>query len=266
MKVAYCSDLHIERGTIDILNAEKAEVLILAGDIFVANDLLDTLDDFTLFAYKSSRIYDFIEKCCKEFPNVIMVCGNHESYDFDIKNTVSYIKKHLGHHKNFHLLDNSVIELGGTLFVGGTLWTDMNCEDLETIDSIRKMMNDFRIIKNDKYRFTPADAITKFKETTDYIDLMATIHDKEIVVVTHHSPSFGSIDPIYENQTIMNGGYCSNLENFILDRKNIKYWVHGHLHCINDYMVGTCNVLSNSRGYIGYEACADNFKLRYFEV
>lgn len=266
MKVAYCSDLHIERGTLDIKNAENAEVLLLAGDIFVSNDLLEQSNNIDMFSYKSGRIHDFIENCCKEFPNVIMVCGNHESYGFDIKDTVGHIKKHLGHHKNFHLLDNSVIELGGTLFVGGTLWTDMNREDLETIDSIRKMMNDFRIIKNDMYRFTPADAVTKFKETTDYIDLMATIHDKEIVVVTHHAPSFGSVDSIYENQTIMNGGYCSDLENFIIDRKNIKYWVHGHLHCVNDYMVGDCNILSNPRGYANDEACADNFKLKYFEI
>ena len=39
MKIAVCSDLHLEFGTISLENTENADVLILSGDICVANDL-----------------------------------------------------------------------------------------------------------------------------------------------------------------------------------------------------------------------------------
>ena len=266
MKIAYTSDLHLEFGTLDIENKENTDVLILAGDIFVAIDLLEQ-NGVDVFNYRSQKIHDFINKCCKEFNHVIMVMGNHESYNFDIDKTIAHIQKHLNYQSNFHILNDSCLAIHDVIFVGGTMWTDMNKEDLETLHDIRKMMNDFRIIKKGNYRFTPEDAMNAFKETTDYIDLMTTIHkDEKIVVVTHHAPSFKSIDPIYANHTLLNGGYCSDLENFIKDRPSIKKWIHGHLHYKNDYMIGDCNILCNPRGYINKEKCADNFKLEHFEI
>ena len=43
---------------------------------------------------------------------------------------------------------------------------------------------------------------------------------------------------------------ASDLSDFILDRPLIKYWLHGHIHATNDYMVGDCRVISNPRGYV----------------
>jgi Icc-related predicted phosphoesterase len=269
MKIAYCSDLHIERGILELENTEKADVLILAGDIFVTHDLEELNKNKTAewLLYRSNKIHKFITDCCKEFPHVIMVCGNHESYSSDIMNTYNNITSFLRYNSNFHLLENEVLTIDNVAFIGGTMWTDMNGEDLETIHSIRNMLNDFRIIKKSNNRFTPEDALDMFKETTDYIDLMSTIHsDKNVVVVTHHSPSFKSTDPRFKNETIMNGGFCSNLDQFIKDRPNIKHWIHGHLHNKSNYYVGTCNVLCNPRGYIGYEECANTFKLEYFDI
>ena len=46
MKIAICSDLHLEFGDLDLYNEENADVLILGGDIFVAEDLRGfTVDD-----------------------------------------------------------------------------------------------------------------------------------------------------------------------------------------------------------------------------
>ena len=39
MKIALCSDLHLEFQDIDLKNTEDAEVLILSGDIMIAEDL-----------------------------------------------------------------------------------------------------------------------------------------------------------------------------------------------------------------------------------
>jgi hypothetical protein len=43
------------------------------------------------------------------------------------------------------------------------------------------------------------------------------------------------------------------LSEFILDRPQIKLWTHGHVHNVNDYMIGDTRVVSNPRGYEGYE-------------
>jgi predicted phosphodiesterase len=39
MKIAVCSDLHLEFGDIDFANDQNADVLILGGDNFVAEDI-----------------------------------------------------------------------------------------------------------------------------------------------------------------------------------------------------------------------------------
>ena len=41
MKIAVCSDIHLEFGTISLENTEGADVLILGGDICVAKDILN---------------------------------------------------------------------------------------------------------------------------------------------------------------------------------------------------------------------------------
>ena len=41
MKIAVCSDLHLEFGDITLKNEEGADVLILSGDIVIANDMHD---------------------------------------------------------------------------------------------------------------------------------------------------------------------------------------------------------------------------------
>jgi hypothetical protein len=64
----------------------------------------------------------------------------------------------------------------------------------------------------------------------------------------------------------MNGAYSTNLDEFILDNRNIKLWTHGHTHHEFDYMIGTCRVVCNPRGYDGQEEQADHFQLKYLEV
>jgi hypothetical protein len=64
----------------------------------------------------------------------------------------------------------------------------------------------------------------------------------------------------------MNGGYHSDLSEFILDRPGIKLWTHGHTHELFDYMIGSTRVVCNPRGYDGHEAIADNFTLKVVEL
>ena len=75
-----------------------------------------------------------------------------------------------------------------------------------------------------------------------------------------------SVNPMYAHETLMNGGYHSDLSEFILDHPQIKLWTHGHTHHNFDYMIGSTRIVANPRGYINYEEQADNFQLQFIEV
>lgn len=279
MKIAISSDLHLEFGDLYLPNTENADVLILGGDIFVATDLEQFLYDESaqLIAATSSqkaradRYFNFVRQCLDEFRHVIFIMGNHEHYHGDFAKTAKIIRDTFGAFNNFHFLDKEWKVIDGVLFFGGTLWTNMNGEDPATMHQIRMMMNDFNCVKNTgeegKRVFMPADAVEdhyQFRRNLD--EALATHPELPVVVVGHHAPSKESTHPRYRHELIMNGAYSTNLDNFILDRRQIRLWTHGHTHEDFDYMIGTTRIVCNPRGYDGYEERADTFKLKYVEV
>lgn len=64
----------------------------------------------------------------------------------------------------------------------------------------------------------------------------------------------------------MNGAYASKLEEFILDRPQIKLWTHGHTHNEWDYMIGDTRIFCNPRGYKGHEIRSQEFVLKFVDV
>lgn len=126
--------------------------------------------------------------------------------------------------------------------------------------------------KEENATFSPQDAVEEHRKCLGYFkNVLLNIREQgsngnKVVVCTHHTPSFQSMAPWYANDTLMNGGYHTNLEEFILDHPEIVLWTHGHVHDDFDYMVGDCRVVCNPRGYIKYESRAANFKLKTVEV
>jgi Icc-related predicted phosphoesterase len=298
MKIAVTSDVHLEFGDLDLHNDENADVLILGGDILVAEDVknFSYVDEQIMAATPSmlargERYYDFLKRCSERFPQVILIMGNHEHYHGDYAESASVIRTVVGEMSNVHFLDKEWRIINGVLFFGGTLWTNMNNEDPETLRQIAYMMNDYRGVQNSnrsvQYRvpsldegntdgfkfkekpatFSPEDSVVDHKEFLKQLDEVLALHpDLPTVVVGHHAPSKASTHPRYKSEVLMNGAYSTNLDNFILDRRQIKLWTHGHTHEDFDYMIGTTRIVCNPRGYDGYEERADNFKLKYVEI
>ena len=188
MKIAVCSDLHMEFQPITLDNPEGAEVLILGGDILVERDI----DEFNLpqieagFARRKSTMYHtFFEEVCEAFPHVIYIAGNHEHYHGDFNFTLTELKKKLARYENLHVLDKEVFKLRDYTFVGSTLWTDMNREDPLTLYNIKSMMNDFIIIKNSSrmvYRNVPVyeyDELGNVKLDENYRQIQIGMKKKE---------------------------------------------------------------------------------------
>jgi 3',5'-cyclic AMP phosphodiesterase CpdA len=294
MKIALASDVHLEFGPLEINNTDGADVLILSGDICVARDL-GNRDVHNLLGEhtKSHRYHTFFEYCASQFNHVIYIAGNHEHYNGDYATSIPHLKDKLSYLKNLQVLDKETVTLDGVTFVCGTLWTDMNKEDPRTLSSIRGMMNDYRVIRNsskkvtfksympdpenpDKDSFTfqerdatfcPEDSVTDHKAMLAVIrEAVAANPAGKFVVVGHHSPSKLSTKPQYEGDVIVNGAYSSDLSELMLDHPQICMWTHGHTHHEFDYVIGTCRVVCNPRGYDGYEAQAEQWQLKTFEV
>jgi predicted phosphodiesterase len=306
MKIAICSDVHLEFGQLELENTQNAEVLVLSGDICTAVDLRVT--DSILSSAKTDRYLDFFTACSRNFPHVVYVMGNHEHYHGDFATSAGYLRdamKQCG--DNIHFLDKEFWELDDHVFIGGTLWTDMNGEDEMTMRHVERRMNDFQICKNSlrevnfktfvpkdkpvgmtdedfnllpyeqRYKnvfktreatLSPSDAVEDHKAMLKFIE---ETYDnippwKTVVVCSHHAPSKGSEHPRYKHDQLMNGAYNSQLDQFIMDRPGIKLWTHGHTHEDFDYMIKDCRVVCNPRGYIDYEDRADRFELKYVEV
>jgi DNA repair exonuclease SbcCD nuclease subunit len=100
MRVAITSDVHLEFGDLDFANDQNADVLILGGDIFIAEDLnyLEPvpINDVIMpsrMALRAQRCYDFVQRCCERFPKVVLIMGNHEHYHGDFAESTWLIRK-----------------------------------------------------------------------------------------------------------------------------------------------------------------------------
>jgi len=275
MKIAICSDLHLEFADITLKN-EGADVLILGGDIVTAQELHDFKADDTKFADEltrrgvAERYRDFLARCSAEFPHVIYIAGNHEFYHGKYPDAYSYLEEECQAFNNVYFLEQSKKVICDVTFIGATLWTDMNKGDRNTLLLIKEMMNDYRVIRNSTSnyaRLDPLDTVKRHKNSLDYIkSVVESDLNKKYVVVGHHAPSKQSVKPRYAEDIEMNGGYSSDLEDFILKYPQVAIWTHGHTHDVFDYHVGNTRIICNPRGYEGYESRAEEFTLKYVEV
>ena len=267
MKIALASDIHLEFGDIVLHNDQAADVLILGGDICVVRDLVRKGD---------TMVRDFFVNCCTQFKTVIYIMGNHEHYHGDFAKSHEQARAvftELGL-TNLHLLEKSTVTIDDITFIGGTLWTDCNRGDAMTMWHAGRDMNDYRTVTNTRsgknggaWRLIPEHTVEDHIRMKDYIRIVVEgKSDQRFVVVGHHAPSEQSADEIYKNDTLMNGNFFSNLEQFILDRPQIKLWTHGHMHNVSDYQIGETRVVCNPRGYIGHEDRAVEFELLYIDL
>lgn len=246
MKIKVVSDLHLEFSDINIKNDEDCTVLILSGDILVAEKLIRP---------EAGKAYrDFLSRVSFQFPHVVYVAGNHEFYGSGKwVGSIENLREVCAQYNNIHFLERDSVEIEDVTFTGGTLWTDMNKCDPLTLHAVRDMMNDYRAIRNDEKGYTnlkPADTVHRHRQTLEYIRTVVDQNkDKKYVVVGHHTPSLQSCHEQYRHDHLMNGAYHSDLSEFILDRPQIKLWTHGHTHHAFDYMIGETRIVCNPRGY-----------------
>jgi Icc-related predicted phosphoesterase len=267
MKIKLVSDLHLEFSDINIKNESSVDLLILAGDIMIAQNLHDhpepVVSPYAPYVKlgriqeSAQRFRDFLKRVSLEFPHVIYIAGNHEFYHGKFIDSLRVLREECAKFPNIYFMEDDYKKIDDFLFIGSTLWTDMNRGDPITLYTVANGMNDYRVIRHDGLGYTrlrPAHTLSRHRKSLEFIGETIKNHPTDrVVVVTHMAPSAQSINERYKDDRVMNGAYYSDLSEFILDHPQINLWCHGHMHTPFDYMIGSTRVLCNPRGYEGYE-------------
>lgn len=276
MKINLISDCHLN---FEDLKLPGGDILIAAGDMVEAGHLRRA-DNAMKDTFLADRYRRFINEELIKYRKVIMIAGNHEHYHNRYEDTIPRLKKEMP--DNVHFLEAESVQIEDVHFFGGTFWTDSNKKNPVAMSAIKQFMTDFTVIKhgdsikvetmygNAYYtnKFTPEFVADIFYETVKKLKSFLDEHTNDkVVVVSHHGPSPLSINAKYRNEGDINYGYMSNLTEFIMDHPQIKVWCHGHMHDPVDYMIDNTRVISNPRGYYGYEQRAYEFDPRFsFEI
>jgi Icc-related predicted phosphoesterase len=271
MKVDIASDLHLEHGYVSL---PGGDVLVLAGDVCEAVRLqksvnkvrnTETADD------KSFRYADFFYSECTKYSKVFYVLGNHEHYHGKFYKTLDIIQQSVPSH--VEVLENRFVDYGGVRWLGATLWTDCNRGDPLTALHLQQSMNDYKVVTNHYpekgvyHKLTPAKTVAVHRETQQYFNhVLQEPAPGPVVVITHHAPSFRSVNETFRYDTLMNGGYASALDDWIESMGKPDYWIHGHMHDPVDYLMGNTRVIANPRGYLGFESRANTWTVKTLEL
>lgn len=238
LKLRIVSDLHMELSgkgqfKLPVMADECEQILVLAGDIGTWKQV-------------TSWMIQFLRQ---RFKQVVLVTGNHEYYRQEWHAVNRAIKQRLSAYDNLHFLHNEAKQIGGVWFVGGTLWTDLNQADPETLPIVESEMNDYQQIHfYDGYvqrRLTAQDTLQMH---TEFLVLLHKVMQTKqpMIVVTHHAPSFDTV--CSDKPWGVDFAYGSDLSTW-MQSDLIKLWVHGHTHQSTSYQLGCVPVITNARGY-----------------
>jgi predicted phosphodiesterase len=261
MRIQLFSDLHLERApAFQPQVAAGVDVVVLAGDIgsYQAGSRLNCAD-FGLERFSPLRP----GATCS---TVLYVPGNHEFDALEFDETYTRLRD-ICDRLGITWLEREIVTLGRVRFVGTTLWTDFEAL-VGTADSMTKQMQsrtkafraaNYYLSKNTTLkRGEPllAEGIREMSlECQAWLrDALSVPFDGTTVAVTHFAPSLLSADPRY-GLTPGTSGFCNALDDLF---PFAQVWMHGHLHCMNDYIVEgsqdgrswSCRVVANPLGYL----------------
>jgi hypothetical protein len=238
LKLQLLSDLHLETESYVPTQAPGAELLVLAGDIDT------TWRSFELF---------------RGWPvPVLFVPGNHEFDRRDVDDAREALRAHVTA-LGLRMLDDESAVLADAQgrrvrFVGCTRWCDFDAfgpagreramraggyfqkvmqatrhGEVFGVDAVRKLALESRAWL--------AGELARGNSTGDW---------DATVAITHFAPSLKSADPRFGRQP-GTASFCNNDEDLLA---GAQLWLHGHLHCRQDYRLGATRIVSNARGHV----------------
>ena len=264
VNIQLLSDLHLESNPhFKPLPLPGADLLVLAGDIgsYQQGSMLASLGiaDFGLARFSPLPL----AQGGAAWPTpVLFLPGNHEYDGLDFEETRLRLQKtceRLG----LVWLERESVVMQGVRFVGSTLWADFDAlntdaarsgdvtlgQQLKAREKAFRAAN-FYLKKNHALRQGQpllADAVREESLSSQawLRQALAAPFGGPTVVVTHFAPSLLSADPRY-GLAPGTAGFCNSLDELL---PLARLWLHGHLHCPNDYVSRGCRVVANPLGY-----------------
>jgi hypothetical protein len=267
-RIRYASDIHLEFSNLRKIiwkhddkhfNAPVAgmheEMLILAGDTIPMGYLYGWRND-----ERARSMKKMFQKFCEmlsDFAQVVLIPGNHEYYGGYFCDGVNPYNEFFEKHgfTNFRAYNNECLHIGkNTTLILATLWTDCNKDSPLTHQVLLQGMSDYRQIRkyhDDDKLLRTEDTVREHHFSRQYIYHIAReCSNRNIVVATHHIPTWAVVPEIFKHDIHFNGGYYNDMEEEIMNLPNISHWIHGHNHFNSNYMIGEkCRLVSNQRGY-----------------
>lgn len=270
MNIQLLSDLHLESNP--LFTAQPlpgADVLVLAGDIGSyqhGSALLERgIEDFGLARFSPKPV---AEGGAAWPTPVLFVPGNHEYDGLDFDEAHGAMADACARWGITWLAERSVV-LDGVRFIGSTLWTDFDAltppplQDpphaaaAQAHEKTRQKARDkafraanYYLSKNHTLRTGQPMLAAEVRELgiTSQAWLrtaLAQPFEGPTVAITHFAPSLLSTDPRY-GLAPGTAGFCNALDDLL---PQAQLWLHGHLHCPQDYVAGGCRVVANPLGY-----------------
>lgn len=245
MKLQLASDLHLERDPTFRLQPAAA-TLVLAGDVG---------------SYQAgSRLLERdwgLGRFAQGWERVLYLPGNHEYDGLPWPATRERLRE-TAEGLGLTWLDREVLVLEGVRFIGCTLWADFDllvdpratmAQQLKARDKAYRAANfylrRYSAMENDAPMLAERLRELALADQAWLREALAQPFEGRTVVVTHFAPSARSSDPRY-GLTPGTAGFCSALDDLL---EQADLWLHGHLHCAQDYRVGRCRVVANPLGY-----------------
>jgi len=200
------------------------------------------------------------------WPTPVLFCpGNHEYDGLDFDATHAALRaccERLG----IVWLEREQWLYQGVRFVGTTLWSDFDAladlpfsgrglpadplaRRLKLRERAYRAANHYLRKMHTRRHGQGFDAAAMREQALSCQDwlraALAQPHAGPTVVVTHFAPSLRSHDPRYGINP-GTAGFCNALDELL---PQADLWLHGHLHCAQDYRVGRCRVVANPLGY-----------------
>lgn len=200
---------------------------------------------------RREQYQSFISELADEFKHVIVIRGNHESYNYSFDKTPNKIRELLSDPRlpsNIHFLDNEFLEMENILIYGSPFFTDFSGDYL-TEWNVSKSYNDFKRVRNNQHKrkLSTQDYINFYKASVEHCKSRSPD-----VVLSHYLPNLSLLE--YSTGTLDGGMGGEALRDVVSEGVCCpEVWIYGHDHSRKETLLGDTLCVSNCWGYYGNE-------------